>query len=153
MEPVVRLATADDIEALDWLQGLARDGLRDVRGGALLLEESEIITDWPAVLSATDRVVFVGMLLGVVLSYMVVALRPDVDRGIIVHAFVEEGARELGLGDTMVEHAIDAIRAADLHGIEGTALPGDRDTKNLFERAGITARKITVYKALPAAGG
>ena len=28
-------------------------------------------------------------------------------------------------------------------GVEGQALPGDRETKNLYERAGITARLIT----------
>ena len=32
--------------------------------------------------------------------------------------------------------------------VEGTALPGDRDTKNLYERAGITARKIIVSTRL-----
>ena len=28
------------------------------------------------------------------------------------------------------------------------ALPGDRDTKNLYERAGITARLITTFREL-----
>jgi hypothetical protein len=32
--------------------------------------------------------------------------------------------------------------------LEGTALPGDRDTKNLYERAGVVARKIVVSKPL-----
>ena len=152
MDPVVRLATADDIAALDWLQGLARAGLIEARGGVLRLQECEPIADWHAVLDAPDTVVFVGTLLDVVLSFMVLILRPNIDRGVITNAFVEDGARELGLGDTMVEHAVATVRAASLSGIEAVALPGDRDTKNLYERAGLTARKLTVYKALPPVG-
>jgi len=41
-----------------------------------------------------------------------------------------------------------AGRAAGCAAIEGEALPGDRDVKNLYERAGITARLIVVSKAL-----
>ncbi|MCU1396967.1 MAG: hypothetical protein JWN62_76 [Acidimicrobiales bacterium] len=145
----MRLATLDDIEALNWLQDLARAGLVDVRGGALRLRECDPIEDWPATMAAADTVVLAGTLLDVVVSYLVLVLRPSIDRGVITAAFVEEGARELGLGDTMVEHAIAAVRAARLNGIEAVALPGDRDTKNLYERAGLTARKLTVYKALP----
>ncbi len=149
----MRLATADDIEALDWLQSLARDGLTDARGGALLLGESPAIVDWSAELDDDNVIVLVGTLLDVVLSFMVMELRAEIDRGCITNAFVEEGARELGLGDTMVEHAKRAVRAAGLTGIEAVALPGDRNTKNLYERAGMTARKITVYKALPPLDG
>ena len=53
-------------------------------------------------------------------------------------------ARELGFGDWLLEAALHAARDAGSTVLEGTALPGDRDTKNLYERAGIKARKITV---------
>jgi ribosomal protein S18 acetylase RimI-like enzyme len=148
MDPVVRLATADDIEALDWLQDHARAALVDTRGGNLRLEECHPIKDWAALLDDAHAAVLVGELDRVVLGFMVVVLRADIDRAVVTYAFVEEGARELGLGDTMVEHAIALARAAGLGGIEAVALPGDRETKNLYERAGMTARKITVYKSL-----
>ena len=148
MDPVVRPATADDIDALNRLQDMARLGLTDVRGGQLRLRECEVITDWPSLLADGHTFVLVGTLLDIVLGYMVLLIRPEIDRGLIIHAFVEEGARELGLGDTMVEHAIAHVREAKLSGIEAVALPGDRETKNLYERAGLTARKITVYKTL-----
>ena len=32
--------------------------------------------------------------------------------------------------------------------VEGQALPGDRHTKNLYERAGIVARLITTFRRL-----
>lgn len=152
MDPVVRLATADDIEELGWLQDRARSALVGVRGGELRLRECHAITDWRAVLADPGTAVYVGTLDAAVLGYLVVQFRGEVDRGVITVAFVEEGARELGLGDTMVEHAIADVRSHGLTGIEAVALPGDRETKNLYERAGLTARKITVYKALPRDG-
>jgi ribosomal protein S18 acetylase RimI-like enzyme len=150
MDPVVRQAGIDDIDALERLQAMARDGLTDVRGGQLRLRECEPVTDWQALFADPNAVVFVGSLLDVVLGYMVMNLRADIDRGVITHAFVEPGAREHGLGDTMVEEAVAAVRGAGLSGIEAVALPGDRETKNLYERAGLTARKLTVYKSLVA---
>jgi ribosomal protein S18 acetylase RimI-like enzyme len=148
MDPVVRPATAADIESLNRLQATARDGLIDARGGQLRLRECPVITDWPSMFADEHTTVFVATLIEVVLGYMVVLIRPDIDRGVITHAFVEEGARELGLGDTMVEYAIALVREVGLSGIEAVALPGDRETKNLYERAGLTARKLTVYKSL-----
>lgn len=153
MDPIVRVATVDDIEALDWLQLSARHAIVDVRGGQLRLSECESVADWRPIIGAEHTVVLVATLDDVVLGYMMLVMRPSKGRGVITHAYVAEGARELGLGDTMVEHAIAAVLSAGLHGIEAVALPGDRETKNLYERAGLTARKLTVYKSLTAEPG
>ena len=61
--------------------------------------------------------------------------------------FVTPAARELGFGDALLEAAVAAAREEGARVLEGHALPGDRDTKNLYERAGITARLITVSTA------
>lgn len=151
MDPIVRSATNDDVAALDHLQSDAREGLTEMRGGPLRLRECDPIVDWPALFADRSTAVFVGTLDDVVLGYMVLVLRADIDRGVVTHVYVDAGARELGLGDTMLEAAIAHVRSAQLGGIESVALPGDRETKNLFERAGMTARKITVYKSLVAA--
>ena len=58
------------------------------------------------------------------------------------------GARELGFGDAMLAAGLAHARARGAVVFEGEALPGDRDTKNLYERAGITARLITVSTRL-----
>mgnify|MGYP003348556134 CR=1 FL=1 len=58
--------------------------------------------------------------------------------------FVEAEARELGLGDALLGTAIDAARRTGCSRLEGSALPGDRLTKNLYERAGVVARKIVL---------
>jgi GNAT superfamily N-acetyltransferase len=74
----------------------------------------------------------------------------DVD-GAVAHVdevYVTPDARELGFGDALLEAATEAARAAEARVLEGHALPGDRDTKNLYERAGITARLITVSRRL-----
>lgn len=148
IDPVVRRALHSDTGELDRLQTLARAAIVDVRGGALRLAECTPVTDWTSLIDDHDAVVLVGSLLDTTVSYMVMHLSRNADRGIITQAFVEPEARELGLGDTMLEHAIAAVRAAELSGIEATALPGDRETKNMFERGGLTARKLTVYKSL-----
>ena len=51
-------------------------------------------------------------------------------------------------GDELLARAVEATLAAGGDVIEGWALPGDRDTKNLFERGGVTARKLIVSKRL-----
>ncbi len=150
MDPIVRRATAADADDLEYLQQLARHGLENVRGGALRLAECAPVTAWLDLIDSSSAAVLIGTLDDAVLSYMVVELSPTKDRGLVTHAYVEPGARELGLGDTMLEAAIAVVRAAGLTGIEATALPGDRETKNMYERAGLTARKLTVYKSLRA---
>jgi GNAT superfamily N-acetyltransferase len=62
--------------------------------------------------------------------------------------YVHPEAREVGLGDELLATAMAAARAAGCAALEGTALPGDRETKNLYERAGIVARLIVVSKRL-----
>jgi len=151
VDPIVRRAEPRDAAELDRLQAIAREGMRDVRGGALRLAECEPVVNWLDLLDESNAVVFVGTLDDAVVSYMVMHLSSERDRGIITHAYVEAEARELGLGDTLVENAVAAVREAGLNGIEAVALPGDRETKNMYERAGLTARKLTVYKSLPTA--
>ncbi|CAB4893797.1 unannotated protein [freshwater metagenome] len=153
MDPVVRLAHPQDARDLGMLQRVAREGMQDVRGGALRLAECAAVTDWLVLIDDIDSVVLVGTWCDAVVSYLVMHLSAAKDRGVITQAYVQAEARELGLGDTLVEWAIAAVRAAGLGGIEAVALPGDRETKNLFERAGLTARKLTVYKALPPTEG
>ena len=150
MDPIVRLAGEADCADLARLEALAREAIRDVRGGALRLSGCPPIPDWTALVRDASTRVFVGTLDDAVVAYMVLVLRSRRNRGDVTHVYVEQEARELGLGDTMVEQAISTVREAGLEGIESVALPGDRETKNLFERAGLTARLITVYKALVA---
>ena len=73
----------------------------------------------------------------------------------ITFVFVHPRARGIGLGAALVELGESWARTAGCAGIDGLALPGDRETKNLYERAGLTARAILVHRSFgdAASGG
>jgi GNAT superfamily N-acetyltransferase len=164
IDPVVRRARGADAGALAALEAEARAALVDARGGARWLEEhpavgpgwaAEVETGavFVAVLSApptagTDGVAGVQAVeaVEVVVGYLALAVDGGVAR--ITQVFITPDARELGFGDALIDVATDAARDAGAAVIEGEALPGDRETKNLYERAGITARLITVSRRL-----
>lgn len=66
----------------------------------------------------------------------------------IHHIFVEEAAREVGLGDALMNALIDEVRSRGGVRLGSSAQPGDRSLKNLFERHGLVARTILVGRDL-----
>ena len=52
-------------------------------------------------------------------------------------------APQIGCGDALVDEARSIAKSGSRR-LEAIALPGDRETKNLYERAAITAKAITV---------
>lgn len=64
------------------------------------------------------------------------------------HVFVTSDAREVGLADSLITHILSDMRARGVSHISARALPGDRATKNLFERHGLIAQTIIVGKSL-----
>ena len=62
--------------------------------------------------------------------------------------FVDPGARDVGVGEALIGAATAWGLASGCVGLDGLALPGDRHVKNLYERSGLTARQITVYREL-----
>lgn len=152
IDPLVRLATQGDAAELALLESEARAALIDARGGARWLEEHPPIgaARWAA---AIDTRVVVVAVLGapeldaeVPVGYLVLDVRADLAH--VDQVFVAVGARELGFGDALLAMATELARSRNVAVLEGHALPGDRQTKNLYERAGITARLITVSTRL-----
>jgi GNAT superfamily N-acetyltransferase len=139
-EPEIRIARDEDLGQLADLEMAARIHLVDQRGGIRWLEEhppaqwSELVPQGAVLVACIDDVV---------LGYLVYLPASDVVAE-IHQVYVEPEARGIGCGDGMMAAAIDHARAAQYQFLEGQALPGDRETKNLYERAGITARLITV---------
>ena len=150
IDPTVRPATAGDVGPLRVLEAEARAALADTRGGARWLDEHPLIGEsWLD--TVTSRDVFVAVLdvgdgLPLDVGYLVLDVAVPVAH--VDQVYVTPDARELGFGDALLEAATSAARAAGARLLEGHALPGDRDTKNLYERAGITARLITVSRRL-----
>jgi GNAT superfamily N-acetyltransferase len=145
----VRRADVADAEVLAWLESEARRSLIDQRGGLRRLEElPALAAGWATHLDRDDVAVVVGELDDVVVGWLSVHAPDDLGVATIESVFVLEGARSLGLGDALVEWALSWAESRSAHSIDSWALPGDRDTKNLFERNGLTARLITVSRTL-----
>lgn len=141
IDPTVRAATASDTAQLVALEGEARHGLAEHRGGSRWLQTHPAIGGTWADAVAEGRVV-VAHIDDVVIGFGVV--RVDGDLAHVDGVYVVPEARELGFGDELLAGLIAVARERGAALIEGHALPGDRNTKNLFERAGIKARLITV---------
>ena len=146
IDPVVRRATREDHGQLRDLESEARAALVGQRGGDRWLDEHPAIGDgWSAKCSAAD--VFVGTIDDVVIAYLIAELGQDrIVR--IEQVWVTPEARELGFGDELLAKAIASAKDRGAVGVEGQALPGDRQTKNLYERAGIVARLIITFRQL-----
>ena len=142
----MRGAHAHDAGALADLERTARAALVDQRGGPQLLAEQPAVGDWTALASRDDREVLVGTIDDVVVAYLELVVGGST--AIVRQVYVEPEARELGFGDDLLAMATAVARARGCAALEATALPGDRMTKNLYERAGITTRKLTVWTRL-----
>jgi GNAT superfamily N-acetyltransferase len=146
IDPIVRVARPDDAEQLRELEREARAAVVDQRGGERWLVEHPPVGDhWATRCAESD--VYVGCIDEVVIAYLVAELGDDsIVR--IDQVWVTPEARELGFGDELLAVAIETARGRGAVAVEGQALPGDRHTKNLYERAGIVARLITTYRRL-----
>lgn len=149
MSFTIRAAGVDDVEALASLETEARAGIEEVRGGAAALAEQPPVGSWSDVLADEMRRVWIAEIDGVPVGYLELELPADRSTAAVIHqVWVHPDAREVGFGDDLVGAAIEAATDHGTPSIESWALPGDRDTKNLFERAGLTARKLVVAKRL-----
>ena len=141
VDPVVRAAVVADAAAVIDLDAAARAATRDQRGGEAWLHENPPIRDMPDFIERC----LVGVIDDVVVGF--IAWNVRLERGgviEVVRVHVDSSARELGFGHALLAGVVDVGRRLGCSWVEGNALPGDRETKNLYERAGITARRITV---------
>jgi GNAT superfamily N-acetyltransferase len=67
---------------------------------------------------------------------------------VVDELYVLEGARGVGVGEALLTAIIDWAEESGHSDVEGVALPGNREAKNLFERFGLVARAIVVQKRL-----
>jgi GNAT superfamily N-acetyltransferase len=156
IDPHVRRAEPGDAAILGALEATARGALADVRGGRRWLDvHAELGDAWPRTIE--QRTVFVAAIqpagdgdgVDAVVGYLVADLVDDpMPVARIDQVFVDAEARELGFGDALVEAAMKWGKEAGAELIEAETLPGDRNLKNLYERAGVTARLITVSRRL-----
>lgn len=154
MEVSARLAVAADAPEIARLLADAVIALDGQRGAAQWLATEAPAAPDAAELAAGSPLVW---LLGCIDDVPVgVAAAGEVrwrDGRVVVRAevvYVDPGAREVGVGEALVDELLALAGRRGAVALESTALPGDRELKNLFERVGLVARAIVVSKALTA---
>lgn len=150
-----RPATAADVDRLTELAEQAVEELRGGRGGAVWARaEARQPPYGPELarqIAATDHCVLAGTIDGTVMGYGVarVQVLPDGGRlGVVDDLYTEPGAREVGLGEALMNELVAWCREQGCFGVDSLALPGDRHTKNFFESFGLVARAIVVHRSL-----
>ena len=135
-------------DALDELRARERGGAVFVarEGRAEPVEESlaRAVVD-------PGALVVVGTIDETVLGYAtgrVEALRDGRCLGVIDDLFVEEEARAVGVGEAMMDLLLAWFRQRGCAGVDATALPGARETKNFFEESGFSARLLVMHHRL-----
>jgi N-acetylglutamate synthase-like GNAT family acetyltransferase len=105
-----------------------------------LAEAPFIGSDFDKVLSNSGRLVLVVESSGDVCGFADMEISESV--GMVRRVYISEAARELGAGATLIDELRVQAKALGCRRIDAYALPGDRLTKNLFERAGMKARLL-----------
>lgn len=150
-----RAATADDLDQLAALAGLAVEERRSERGGAEW-EARNLPAEWSvqglAAINASDSAIVVAGLLeeslvGVARA-QVETLRTGRRVAFIGELFVLPDAREVGVGEAMMDLLLKWSTDQRCDAVEAMVLPGNRQAKNMFERYGLVARAIIVQRRL-----
>ena len=150
-----RAATADDLARIAELARALRAELAEERGGSLWgVRESQpepLDTLLADRLDRDDATVLVGTFEEVTVGYgtaWIDHLRDGSRLGVIDEIYVEPEARGVGVGETLVKRLVTFCEDAGCSGIDATALPGHREAKNFFERAGFSARLLVMHKTV-----
>ena len=152
MEEGCRPARTTDLPRIAELNRAVVEELAPMRGGAVWKAREarpEPVEDGLAeLLDDPDARVLVATIDEVVVGYAVVHLEHLADGsilGVIDDIFVEEGARQIGLGELMIDDLMTWCEERKCVGMDAMALPGHRATKNFFEESGFTARQLVMH--------
>ena len=150
-----RPATPNDVPALAELADRALAELAPTRGGAVFVAREGRATPVAETLAADLADPGVCVLVGTIddhpVGYAVgrsESLRDGSTLGVITDLYVEDGARSVGVGEALMGALLEFFRAAGCAGVDATALPGNRATKNFFEESGFTARLLVMHHRL-----
>ena len=156
MEEGCRPATVADVPRLAELNRAVVEELAPMRGGAVWMAREarrEPVEEGLAeLLDHPDARVLVATIDDVIVGYAVVRLEHLGDGsilGVIDDIFVEDGARQVGLGELMIDDMMTWCEERRCVGMDAMALPGHRATKNFFEESGFTARQLVMHHHFP----
>ena len=150
-----RPATPSDLPHLVALATDALDELAPLRGGAVFVHRegraAPVAETLAHDLEDPDAVVIAGTIDETVVGYAsgrTEVLRDGSTLGVIGDLYVDEGARSVGVGEAMMGELLEWFRSRGCAGVDATALPGNRATKNFFEESGFTARLLVMHHRL-----
>jgi GNAT superfamily N-acetyltransferase len=151
----VRPAVVHDLPILLELSEGLRTELDGFRGGDLWLQTHQPIrltdTALHELLAADDALVLVGCIDESVVGYAFARVDTytlGTTLCTISELFVEPEARDVGVGESLVDAVVAWAGDRGCVGVDATALPGHRVTKNFFEGAGFVARSLTMHRSL-----
>jgi ribosomal protein S18 acetylase RimI-like enzyme len=150
-----RPATVADLAEIANLARAAKSELSAEKGGGVWSRREArpepLEAGFAEALDDDDQLLLVGTIDDAPVGYAAVRIESLPDGGrlaILQDLYVDPEGREVGVGQMLMETALSWSAAAGCFGIDSLALPGDRETKNFFESAGLVARAIIVHRAL-----
>lgn len=159
MEEACRPALVADVPRLAELNRAVIEELAPMRGGAVWkareARQEPIEARLEALLADGESRVLVATIDGTVVGYAVARVEALADGsalGVVDDIYVEEGARQVGLGELMINDILAWCSSRRCVGIDAMALPGHRATKNFFEESGFTARQLIMHHRFEDAG-
>ncbi len=102
-------------------------------------------------LEAPDTIVLVGEIDGVTFGFLVARVRSMLPQageekiGSIILVYVDEDARQVGVGEAMLNEVMADLRRRGIAKFDAHVLPGHRLAKNFFESGGFSARSIVMH--------
>jgi len=152
--PGARPATLDDVDRLAELAAEAVEEQLPSRGGELWASrEARALPADAALRDAVadpDHLVLVGTFDGMPAGYATARVEPLRDGTLLAvldDLYVEAAVREVGVGEALMDEVVRWARQRGCRGVDALALPGNRATKNFFERFGLVARAIVVHRS------
>lgn len=137
-----RLATEADRQVVESLDQASSEEGRLFRGVELLDESlGSFASRWPASMMSDEMPFFVVVEQQEIIGFASLdrAAKP---RPLLTRIYVTPRARELGAGAALLNFVAAHAVHEGADGIDALSLPGDRETKNLYERQGMKARLI-----------
>lgn len=104
-----------------------------------------------AALVEPDTIVVIGSIDGYPFGFLLARTEPMLPQakgeriGVIRLIFVDDGAREVAVGEAMREMAMETLRGRGISKFDAHVLPGHRLVKNFFEAGGFSARSIVMH--------
>ena len=143
----VRACVLEDALVIDSFEQQAVIEGRNYRGFSQLLRDAPLVGgELPAILNSTDQYVLIIDHHGDAQGFAHVDIHREV--ATIRRIYITTNARNLGAGSMLLHAAREEAKRRGCKQVDAIALPGDRLTKNLYERANMKARLLIASSEL-----